>query len=86
MTITRSAFLDFISNPKEIAFCEILRSEGSSPREVGAWMLIKGSGKTLGTIGGGQLEYKVVEQVKEQDLKLEFELNMETKLGPEIGQ
>ncbi len=86
MTITRSAFLDFISNPKEIAFCEILRSEGSSPREVGAWMLIKGSGKTLGTIGGGQLEYKVVEQVKEQDWKLEFELNMETKLGPEIGQ
>jgi xanthine dehydrogenase accessory factor len=86
LTITRSAFLDFTSNPAEIAFCEILRSEGSSPREVGAWMLIKGSGKILGTIGGGQLEYKVVEKVKEQDWKLTFELNMETKLGPEIGQ
>ena len=86
MTITKSSFLEFTSDAGEMAVCEILTTEGSSPREVGAWMLINRSGETLGTIGGGQLEYQVVQHVKDQDWAFNFKLNMETKLGPEIGQ
>jgi xanthine dehydrogenase accessory factor len=33
--------------------------EGSSPREVGAWMLVL-AGEVLGTVGGGNLEYQAI--------------------------
>ena len=86
MTIAKSTFLEFTVSLSDIAFCEILRNDGSSPREVGAWMLIKRSGKILGTIGGGQLEYNVIKQVTEQDWSQNFKFQTETRLGPELGQ
>lgn len=33
--------------------------EGSSPREVGAWMLVQAN-EVLGTVGGGNLEYQAI--------------------------
>jgi xanthine dehydrogenase accessory factor len=35
------------------------RFEGSSPREVGAWMLVM-TAEVLGTVGGGNLEYQAI--------------------------
>ncbi len=35
------------------------RFEGSSPREVGAWMLVFGD-EVLGTVGGGNLEFQAI--------------------------
>ena len=64
MTIKIPEFCEFTSKPSDVAFCEILNNEGSAPREVGAWMLIKKSGETLGTIGGGQLEFQFMEHLK----------------------
>ncbi len=38
--------------------------EGSSPREVGAWMLVL-AGQVLGTVGGGNLEYQAIAHARE---------------------
>ncbi len=57
---------------KEIARClemgepivlvTVTRSEGSSPRTMGARMLVYRDGSILGTIGGGTVEHRVIEQ------------------------
>jgi len=86
LTINIPDFCEFTLNPSDVSFCEILKNEGSAPREIGAWMLVKRSGQTLGTIGGGQLEFKLMEQLKDQDWSVNFKYKTETILGPEIGQ
>ncbi len=45
------------------AMISVLASEGSAPRGAGARMLVM-AGATQGTIGGGQLEYRAVEQAR----------------------
>ncbi len=41
--------------------CIIVQTKGSAPRKVGAKMIVKEDGSILGTIGGGNLEKKVIE-------------------------
>ena len=43
----------------------IIRLVGSAPRTVGASCIIRRNGALLGTIGGGLLEYQVIERAKE---------------------
>ena len=38
--------------------CAIVASHGSTPRGAGARMLVLEDGRTLGTIGGGAVEYQ----------------------------
>ena len=59
---------------------------GSTPREVGAAMLV-GAGGQEGTIGGGTLEYRATQQAREM-LKAGQNGPMLRKipLGPELGQ
>jgi len=47
---------------KKAILCTIIEKEGSGPRDVGAKMLIDPEGKTIGTIGGGDMERKLVEE------------------------
>jgi xanthine dehydrogenase accessory factor len=42
------------------ALAVVIRDQGSVPRHAGAKMLIYGDGRTLGTIGGGEMESRVV--------------------------
>ncbi len=42
------------------ALCSIIRSEGSTPRHVGSKMLVYADGKIIGTVGGGELEDRVI--------------------------
>ncbi len=42
------------------ALAIIVRTEGSTPRRVGTKMLILKDGKTVGTMGGGDLENRVI--------------------------
>jgi xanthine dehydrogenase accessory factor len=66
--------------------------EGSSPREVGAWMLIL-AGDVHGTVGGGNLEFQAIAyarellaaQVSTQDIQRADELRR-YPLGPSLGQ
>lgn len=44
------------------ALAIIVRTDGSTPRRVGTKMLILKDGKTIGTMGGGDLEKRVIEE------------------------
>ena len=64
---------------------ELVDVKGSSPRDAGTVMLISPT-RTLGTIGGGALEYMVIDrarQVLRDGLGTD---SLDVPLGPEIGQ
>ena len=42
------------------ALCTVVNSEGSTPRHVGSKMLVYPDGSFLGTVGGGELESRVI--------------------------
>lgn len=43
------------------ALCTIIRSQGSTPRHVGSKMLVYADGRTEGSVGGGEMESRVIE-------------------------
>ena len=45
------------------ALCTIVRSRGSTPRYTGSKMLVYPDGKTMGSVGGGELENRVINDV-----------------------
>ena len=48
------------SRREPVALAVIIRDQGSVPRHAGTKMLVYGDGRTLGTIGGGEMEARVV--------------------------
>lgn len=44
------------------ALCTVVSSQGSTPRHVGSKMLVYPDGKFIGTIGGGDLEHRVLDE------------------------
>jgi xanthine dehydrogenase accessory factor len=40
--------------------CTIIRAQGSTPRHVGSKMLVYPDGRVLGTVGGGEMESRVI--------------------------
>lgn len=57
-------WLEWLRTVEEpVALISILASEGSAPRGAGTRMLVTGAGER-GTIGGGQLEYRAIEQAR----------------------
>ena len=57
------AALRAIAPSKPVAMVSVLATEGSAPRGAGTRMLVS-AGALHGTIGGGQLEYRAVEQAR----------------------
>lgn len=47
---------------KKAALCIIIQTKGSTPRKIGAKMLVYENASIAGSIGGGNLEKKVIEQ------------------------
>jgi len=74
----------FAANPDAIA-CELVSVRGSSPRAEGTFMVV-GLGAIFGTIGGGALEYMVIDHARRLIAEGRAEQAMEVPLGPEIGQ
>lgn len=60
-------------------------AKGSTPREAGAWMLV-GARRTLGSIGGGQLEYMAIDAARALMARGGIRQMLDVPLGPEIGQ
>lgn len=54
------ALADIEKNNQSAALCTVTRSEGSTPRHVGSKMLVYPDGRFLGTVGGGELESRVI--------------------------
>ncbi len=55
--------LDALENGEPCALISLLAVEGSTPREAGTRMVVMAS-KTFGTIGGGNLEFRAIEQAR----------------------
>ena len=57
-----TAMLDALARGERAVLCSILASSGSSPRGAGARMAVFADGSTLGTIGGGAVEYAAAQR------------------------
>ena len=49
-------------NDESAALCTVIGSKGSTPRHVGSKMLVYPDGKFIGTVGGGDLEHRVLDE------------------------
>ena len=49
-----------------LALCTVVHTKGSTPRKVGAKMLVYENGEIYGTIGGGELEKSVIKDALQQ--------------------
>jgi xanthine dehydrogenase accessory factor len=85
MTKYFNGFNNFLNYNKLVIQASIVRTIGSSPRNSDTEMFISET-DTLGTIGGGQLEYLVINHSKKmiaENIKKDI---LKISLGPEIGQ
>ena len=49
--------IESVNKGERVVLCTVLASSGSSPRGAGARMAVFQDGSTLGTVGGGEVEY-----------------------------
>ena len=59
MKETFEQIANLISGGETVALATVVRTKGSTPREVGAKMVVRPGGEILGTIGGGCGEAEV---------------------------
>lgn len=85
MTLSASALRTFLTAHPAAIVAELTAVRGSSPREAGAFMLIAPDALT-GTIGGGALEYMVIDRARQVLRDGLPDATMNIPLGPEIGQ
>ena len=60
-------------------------AHGSTPREAGAAMLVMAD-RIAGTIGGGELEWRMIAKAREMIASGEENAAIDLPLGPELGQ
>jgi xanthine dehydrogenase accessory factor len=69
------------------ALVSLVKTEGSSPREAGARMVVRPSGGFHGTIGGGELEWRALDEaLGALRSGRRAALRRVIALGPELGQ
>lgn len=84
--MTRSPQLTgFLAANPDAIVCTLTSVRGSSPREQGTFMLV-GANALFGTIGGGALEFMVIEHARRLIANGQASEAMDVPLGPEIGQ
>lgn len=80
--------IELLSEGKTVALCTIIGKIGSGPRDIGAKMIVYDDGKTMGSIGGGQLERIIVKEalkaIKENKSR-EITLSLGSGEGIETG-
>jgi xanthine dehydrogenase accessory factor len=60
-------------------------TQGSAPREAGAWMAVFAS-DVVGSIGGGHLEFQAIEEARRRLAGGAGEIEQQYALGPSLGQ
>jgi len=60
-------------------------TQGSAPREAGAWMMVF-SGDVVGTIGGGHLEFQAIDEARRRLAGAAGDPVRQYALGPSLGQ
>lgn len=71
---------------KNAALCIIVKTTGSSPRKTGTKMIVFNDGSLEGTVGGGSLELKVIEDAKraidkKQPIKVDYQLEEDLSMN-----
>ncbi len=54
--------VNLLNQGKALALATVVESSGSSPGKSGAKMIIKEDGNTIGTVGGGRVEFAVIKK------------------------
>lgn len=85
MTLSAKTLDGFLAANPACVVAELTAVRGSSPREAGAFMVISAT-EQIGTIGGGALEYMVVDRARQVLRSGEAGDQLDIPLGPEIGQ
>jgi xanthine dehydrogenase accessory factor len=62
MNAIYQAITEIEKKNESAALCTVVKSEGSTPRHVGSKMLVYPDGKFIGTVGGGDLEHRVLDE------------------------
>lgn len=87
MTPSYRALCEAIATEGSAALITLVRCDGSSPREAGARMVVRPSGRFLGTIGGGALEWEALRRARAQlSAGRDADLAYGQALGPDLGQ
>lgn len=79
-----AAAIDAVRSGTPSALATVILAGGSTPRSAGARMLVRSDGSTVGTIGGGAVEYRVVAEALEaiaQGRPRRFEAHLTRDLG-----
>jgi len=76
---------EIIRSQGTAALCVIVQASGSTPRGTGTKMLVFPDDRTSGTIGGGELEYRVIETAYEAMIDGEPKLISYQMAEPERG-
>jgi xanthine dehydrogenase accessory factor len=63
----------------------LVKTEGSTPRELGAWMAVTAH-EVTGTIGGGRLEFDAILSARGMLTNRDTSKTIDVTLGPAIGQ
>jgi xanthine dehydrogenase accessory factor len=79
------ALANMEENNQTGAVCTIIRSEGSTPRHEGSKMLVYSDGTTIGSIGGGELESRVVVEAHQAMMDGKTRLLMYSMTDPQRG-
>ena len=74
--------MDTLNNEKKVALVTLTEIKGSTPRDEGSLMLVWEDGKSFGSIGGGKIEYTVIQESIEA-LKTNLSKSFEHSLTPE---
>jgi xanthine dehydrogenase accessory factor len=56
------ALAEIEKNNGTAAMCTVVTSQGSTPRHVGSKMLVYPDGRFIGTVGGGDMEHRVLDE------------------------
>jgi xanthine dehydrogenase accessory factor len=75
----------FLAERQPVALITVAEAKGSTPREMGARMLVT-ERETRGSIGGGELEFRAIAQARDLLKRNSLPAVLDVALGPELGQ
>ena len=78
-------FESFLTQPTSIILADVTATKGSTPREVGTFMLVSETG-FWGTIGGGNLEFAAIDRARAILAGDDIDETMTFTLGADSGQ
>ena len=53
-----------VNAQESAAYCVITSASGSTPRQAGSKMIVYPDGRIMGTVGGGEMEHRVIEEAR----------------------